>query len=51
MNEMGNGYGFSEQFQQISAQELGYSVKKVAQSTEMQSCAQESQTEVLKENG
>jgi UDP:flavonoid glycosyltransferase YjiC (YdhE family) len=48
---MGNGYGFSKQFQQMSAQELGGQIKKVSQSTAMLSRAKEVQAEVLEENG
>lgn len=51
VNEMGNGHDFSEQFQQISAQELGDAIKRVAQSTEIQSCAQEIEAEMFEENG
>merc|ERR1712038_360072 len=51
VNKMGNGYGFSKQFQQISAQELGDQIKKVAQSPEMLRRAKDVQAEVLEENG
>merc|ERR1712038_1524878 len=51
VNKMGNGYGFSKQFQKMSAQELGDQIKKVSQSTAMLSRAKEVQAEVLEENG
>mmetsp|Transcript_6081 Transcript_6081/g.7513 ORF Transcript_6081/g.7513 Transcript_6081/m.7513 type:complete len:296 (+) Transcript_6081:3-890(+) len=51
VNMVGNGVGFSKQFQQISAQELGDAIKKVAQTPEILRHAKDVQAESLKENG
>ena len=51
VNKMGNGIGFSKQFQHISAEELGGAIKRVAQSSKMLCHAKEIQAKVLKENG
>ncbi len=51
VNKMGNGMGFSKQFQQISAEDLGNAISKVAQNPEMLRNAKEIQVKVLQENG
>ena len=51
IEKLGNGIGFSKQFQKITAEGLGEAIKKVANTSEMHDKAKEVQAQSLKDDG
>lgn len=51
IEKLGNGIGFSKQFQKITSEELGEAIKKAANTSEMHEKAKEVQAESLKDDG